>query len=84
MDPKADLAKALFELDKQHSVFSARCEQQWRQDKEFRVEVSADLKELKKLVTDIRIKRAADTAVTSLVVSGGLLLAAELLRKLVG
>jgi hypothetical protein len=79
-----DLAKAVYELDKRTSVFQARCEQRFSTDEEFQSEVREDMKELKKLVTDLRIKRAADSAIVSLVVSGGLLLAAELLRKLIG
>jgi hypothetical protein len=85
MDQKQpDLAKAVYELDKRTSVFQARCEQRFSTDEEFQAGVREDLRDLKRLVTDIRIKRAADQAIVSLMVSGGMLLAAELLRKLIG
>jgi hypothetical protein len=85
MDSKQpDLAKAVYELDKRTSVFQARCEQRFTSDEQFQSEVREDMRELKQLVTDLRIKRAADSALVSLVVSGALLIAAELLRKLIG
>lgn len=84
MPQDTDLAKALYELDKRQAVFQAHAVQRWTSDEQFQFNTSQDLKELKTLVTNLRIKRAADQAIVSMIVTGAGLFVVKLLEKLVG